>query len=274
MANDVYLITNTVNGKRYVGVTSKGYLFRFYQHIRESRHGTHKSLLHMAIIKYGESAFSIQLIESGVSDDDIKDKEKYYINFYDTYYANHRGYNMTLGGDGMSGYHHTEVSKSKISKMLQGHKYPESRNRKIQQAMLGREYKPEWRAALSNARKGRFGGANNSFYGKHHSASTKQKISDANSKRQILQYALDDLEVLQEFKNFCDAARWVIDNNLSNALVSTIAARLRVVATSENLQCSAYGYRWKIKEGQSTNCRVEDELLSEAQPSVDNTDKI
>ena len=28
------------------------------------------------------------------------------------------------------------------------------------------------------------------------------------------------------------------------------------------------------KEGQSTTCRVDDELLSEVQPSVDNTDKI
>ena len=275
MANDVYLITNVVNGKRYVGVTSKGYLFRFHQHIMESRDKIrHNSLLHKAMVKYGESAFSVQLIETGISDEDIKDKEKYYIRLYDTFYVNHHGYNMTEGGDGMSGYRHTEECKAKISKTLQGHKFPESRNHKIRQAMLGREYKPEWRDALSKSRKGRFAGANNSFYGKQHSADTKQKISDANSKHQILQYDLDTSEVLREFKNFCVAARWVIDNNLSTALVSTIAARLRVVATSENSQCSAYGYCWKIKEGQSTTCRVDDELLSEVQPSVDNTDKI
>lgn len=275
MANDVYLITNVVNGKRYVGVTSKGYLFRFHQHIMESRDTIrHNSLLHQAMVKYGESAFSVQLIETGISDEDIKDKEKYYIRFYDTFYVNHHGYNMTEGGDGMSGYHHTEASKAQISKTLQGHKFPESRNHKIRQAMLGREYKPEWKAALSKTRKGRFAGANNSFYGKQHSASTKQKISDANSKHQILQYDLETSEVLREFKNFCEAARWVIDNNLSNALVSTCAARLRVVATSTNTLCSAYGYRWRIKEGQSTNSKVEDELLSEVQPSVDNTDKI
>lgn len=272
--NEVYLVTNTVNGKQYVGVTSKGYLNRFNQHVREAYGNTHNSLFHQALKKYGKLAFSIQLIEENISDNDIKDKERFYIKKYNTFYLNHHGYNMTEGGDGMSGYCHTVDTKNRISKTLQGHIFPKERNLKIKKAMLGREYKPEWRDALSRSRMGRFGGENNPFYGKHHTDTTKQKISIANSKNVILQLDSKTNEVLQEFRNYCEAARWIIDNNLSTALVTTCAARLRVVTQSTNSLCTAYGYRWRVKEGQSTISKTEDELLFEVQPSVDNTDKI
>ena len=274
MANDVYLITNTVNGKKYVGVTKHGYQFRFHQHILESRTKYHKSILHKAIAKYGEDKFIVEPLEIDVPDELLKEKEKYYIKLYDTFYVNKKGYNMTEGGDGMSGYLHTEATKARISSTLTGHKFPESRNKKIQQAMTGREYKEEWRRALSESRKGRFCGVNNSFYGKQHSDITKDRISQANSKCPVIRCDATSKVELQEYKNFCDAARCVISQGLSNAQVKTSATRIRLVANAENPLCTAYGYIWKLKEGQSTNCSVEVELPHEAQSSVDNTDMI
>ena len=82
MANDVYLITNTVNGKKYVGVTKHGYQFRFHQHILESRANHHNSILHKAIVKYGEDKFIVEPLEVDVPDELLKEKEKYYIKLY------------------------------------------------------------------------------------------------------------------------------------------------------------------------------------------------
>lgn len=274
MANDVYLITNIVNGKKYVGISRNGYQVRFHQHLLESHTKYHNSILHKAIAKYGDDKFVVEPIETDVPDDQIKEKEKYYIKLYDTFYLNKHGYNMTEGGDGMSGYSHTKHTRAQISATLTGHKFPESRNKKIQQAMIGREYKEEWKRALSESRKGRFGGCNNSFYGKTHSDATKQLISDTNSKCPVIKCDPTTMQELQEFKNFCDAARWVISQGLSIAQVKTSSSRIRLVANSKNPLCTAYGYHWKLKEGQSTNCSVGDELPHEAQSSVDNTDKI
>jgi group I intron endonuclease len=274
MANDVYLIINLVNNKKYVGITRNGYLVRFHQHLQESHTAYHNSILHKALAKYGDENFVVKLIETNVPDSQIKEKEKYYIKLYDTFYVNKKGYNMTEGGDGMSGYSHTKQTKAKISSTLTGHKFPKSRNKKIQQAMIGREYKEEWKLALSASRKGRFKGNDNPFYGKRHSNVTIQKLREAHSKCPVACCDIATQSELHTFIGFCDAARWVIASGLTTAQVKTCATRIRVVATSTNTLCTAYGYIWKLKEGQSTNCSVGDELPHEAQSSVDNTDKI
>lgn len=271
--NDVYLITNIVNGKQYVGVTCRGYQARFKEHINESLNFS-STILHNAIRKYGPESFKVELLEDSVPDSDIEHREQYYIKKYNTFYTSGHGYNMTEGGGGMVGYKHTDVSRSKISDSLKGHVFSEERNQKIQAAMLGREYKPEWRRALSESRKGRFTGTDNPFYGKHHSEDTKSTISDANSKFAILQIDIHTHEVIHEFKNLNKAGQWVVDNGLSVAQPATCALRIGEVVRNSNTACTAYGYHWRRKEGQSTNCKAEDELLSEAQPTVDNTVKI
>ena len=64
-----------------------------------------------AIRKYGAENFTISLVEE-VADEELNDKEKYYINYYDSY---HTGYNATLGGDG--GIAHT-ISDEEAQKIL------------------------------------------------------------------------------------------------------------------------------------------------------------
>lgn len=244
---DVYLITNRINGKRYVGITCRGYQARFQEHINEAMNGS-KTMLHNAIRKYGSANFDLMLLESNVESSDICAKEKYYIKLYNTFYPSRIGYNMTEGGDGICGYAHTKEVKQRISNSLKGHKYPESRNQKIQEAMTGREYKPEWRAALSQSRLGRFTGSDNPFYGKHHSAETLAKISEANSKRKVVQLDKTTGKVLNVFNNLEFAGRYVVDNNLSNAKPTTCSVRIGEVCRNKNDSCTAYGFRWSFEE--------------------------
>lgn len=93
----IYKITNNINNKIYIGQTIRSLEKRWKEHIFKSKSGTHMNLpLARAIRKYGAENFTISLVEE-VADEELNDKEKYYINYYDSY---HTGYNATLGGDG------------------------------------------------------------------------------------------------------------------------------------------------------------------------------
>lgn len=245
--NEVYLITNRINGKQYVGVTCRGYQVRFAEHIHDAMSGS-TCILHNAIRKYGPSNFDIMLLESDISDSDIDSKEQYYIKLYNTFYASGIGYNMTEGGGGMVGYKHTAASKKAISESLTGHVFPESRNKKIQHAMTGREYKPEWREALSRSRLGRFTGTENPFYGKHHSEESKSKVSAANTKYRVLQLDPITDAVIQVFNNPGHAGQWVVENGYSSAHPDTCKERIRQVCKGKNISCTAYKFKWRFEE--------------------------
>lgn len=94
----IYVITNQINGKQYVGL-SKNCLKRWFDHYSKSYHSTKKEdkekVLYMAMRKYGRDNFSFQIIEE-CPENKLSEREKYWINKLDTY---KNGYNETLGGE-------------------------------------------------------------------------------------------------------------------------------------------------------------------------------
>ena len=94
MTGKLYLITNKINGKRYVGKTYRTLEARFAQHISEAKRETRP--ICAAIAKYGPESFIIELL-SEHEKDELEAAEQSAISFYDTY---NKGYNATLGGDG------------------------------------------------------------------------------------------------------------------------------------------------------------------------------
>lgn len=95
----IYLITNIINGKQYVGKTEKNDIQeRWKEHCRDyKKERCEKRPLYNAMKKYGIENFLIQLIENVSCEDDLEEKEIYWIKQYNTYY---NGYNATKGGDG------------------------------------------------------------------------------------------------------------------------------------------------------------------------------
>lgn len=93
----IYKIVNDVNSKIYIGKTTRSLQTRFEEHIKNT--SNYKSAISAAIQKYGEKHFQIQLIEDNIPDEQLNQKERYWINFYDSY---RKGYNLTPGGDGKS----------------------------------------------------------------------------------------------------------------------------------------------------------------------------
>lgn len=116
----IYKITNIVNGKVYIGKTNNVEK-RWSKHVRHSCDPKckHHFILHQAIAKYGVINFSHEIIET-VNDERLSlDREVYWISFYKSNvsrYGSQHGYNLTDGGDGASGYRHSEESKQKMRK--------------------------------------------------------------------------------------------------------------------------------------------------------------
>lgn len=181
----IYLYENAINHKKYVGQTTKS--------VKE-RHQNHKwqkynSYFHNALTKYGEDNFTLKVIDVAYSQEELDEKEIYWIKYYDSV---KQGYNLTSGGGGMSGFKHSEETKEYLRQINLGENNP----------MFQKEFTPEMRKTWSDSHRGLFKGRkltetqkekirkskigkyiveNNPMYGKHHTSETKDKIR--NNKR-------------------------------------------------------------------------------------------
>lgn len=99
----IYKITNIVNNKIYIGLTTQTIKERWRQHASSAYSKKSKSyneVFKKAIRKYGENSFKIEEIDNGFTLEELKEKEKYWISYYNCCYANGGvGYNGTEGGD-------------------------------------------------------------------------------------------------------------------------------------------------------------------------------
>ncbi|OHD22819.1 MAG: hypothetical protein A2Y34_04325 [Spirochaetes bacterium GWC1_27_15] len=91
----IYCATNTVNDKRYIGQTIRGLNRRKKEHISQANNES-KYAFHLAISKYGEDAFEWAIIDIAENQEELDEKELYWIDYYNCYGVN--GYNMTVGG--------------------------------------------------------------------------------------------------------------------------------------------------------------------------------
>lgn|SRR3990167_8432538 len=107
----VYEITNSINGKKYVGITSRTIEERFQEHISRAKSGTRENRLYVAMRKYGCENFSVNLLIQINNEDDVRELETAFIKRCDSY---ENGYNCNLGGHGFLTF--PEEIKAKISK--------------------------------------------------------------------------------------------------------------------------------------------------------------
>ena len=95
----IYKIENLINHKKYIG-KANNINKRFGEHKRLAFYPTEPSYnypLYKAIRKYGLNNFDFSIIEE-CKESELNEKEKYWIDFYNTYKG--EGYNQTPGGDG------------------------------------------------------------------------------------------------------------------------------------------------------------------------------
>ena len=127
---------------------------RYFAHANPEYYKTDKTYFGRAKNKYGIDSFEYSILEENIPEEQLSDKEVYYISKFDSV---SNGYNSTPGGEGGNTYiRKTEEEMFKIKK-------------KISRANSG----------SNNGNKGQFIGEKNSMYGKKQSDETKHKISIA-----------------------------------------------------------------------------------------------
>lgn len=128
----IYLTTNNINGKKYVGhckyskKTWKTYL------------GSGKHIL-SAIKKYGKDSFSRVILEEATSKEHLIQLEEYYIKLYDAANSNNF-YNIS--------------EKSYVTRGFSGKKHTKQRNKRISEILKGKKRPPHVGVAVSKSRKG------------------------------------------------------------------------------------------------------------------------
>jgi group I intron endonuclease len=138
----IYCITNSSNGKRYVGQTSHSLQTRLGNHFRAARaHRMYR--LQQAIRKWGEENFSISLIRITLTQAEANDAEKHYIAVYRSF-EHAFGYNMTEGGFAMS---------EKARESRRGRRLTSAQREHLRVVNTGR--KCDWADKISAALKGR-----------------------------------------------------------------------------------------------------------------------
>lgn len=140
----VYKITNTLNNKCYVGYTKFSIDKRWNQHIHRSNKRNINVKFDNALRKYSIANWNVEVLEEGLTVNQSKVKEQFYINLFDSY---NNGYNSTLGGDGNQGILMSEESNKKRSNALKGK--PKNYVR-----MHGKNHSNESKLKISSSHKG------------------------------------------------------------------------------------------------------------------------
>lgn len=118
---EVYKLTNLVNNKVYIGVTSIGSGKRFKLHVYKTNNGSNYPL-HNAIREYGENNFKIDILEICESTEQLRERERYFISLFNSQDSN-IGYNTTAGGEY---FEVTQEMRESLSKAQKGRAHVEA----------------------------------------------------------------------------------------------------------------------------------------------------
>lgn len=211
----IYVITNDINGKQYIGKTNFSIERRFQEHIYDSmRKRCNNRPLYAAMNKYGIEHFSISILEE-CSAEESADREIYWIDKLCTY--GHTGYNATKGGDSKKYYDYEKIAK----------KYLELKNQRATAAYFGCDAGtvkiacesmnvPTNLGTIINAKK------------------TSKSVMQCDKK--------DHSIIYNTFSSLSQAAIFMVENSLTNCKKSTIKTHIQEVCVGKRK--SAAGFYW------------------------------
>lgn len=274
----IYIITNTINGKVYVGQAQDIYL-RTKQHILNEKN----YLLKKAFEKYGMDKFTIDVLEQ-CEIEMLNKREQYWMDYYEVVDKN-KGYNIcpvagsTRGlkksqeeKEKMSerasrrigelnpfyGQHHSDDTKEQIRQKKIGQVISDETKRKISQKHTGKKFSEERKMAISKALKGK---EKTKEHGKHISESKmgsvlseehkmsisrtirekidKGEIDYSDRYRKVNQIDKKTNEVLNTFESISEVAKYLGRKDANH--VSDVCKHKEHCKT-------AYGYKWEYAD--------------------------
>lgn len=210
----IYQIINNINNKIYIGKTEFSIEKRFKEHCQDAfREKNEKRPLYAAMRKYGIENFHIELIEET---DNPEEREIYWIEQKRSF---KNGYNATLGGDGK--------------------KY-------IDYDLVIATYN-ELQSIVDTANKLNIhkDSVANILHNSNISICSAKEVLTKKYGKIIHMYDLNN-NYLKTFPSANAAARYMVENNLTNCKISTIKQHITEVCT--NRRKTAAKFKWKYGE--------------------------
>lgn len=191
MVCGIYIITNIINWKIYIGSSNK-INNRWNQHKSLLRRNKHENpYLQRAWLKYGEENFIFE-IEEICLEENLFIEEQRYLDWLEPY-DHWIGYNICLTANGIIVSNET---KRKISLALTGKKLTEEHKRNMSEAKKGKKHTEESKKKMSISQQNKSmetlqklseasRGENNPFFGKEHTEESKKKMSEAKKGKKL-----------------------------------------------------------------------------------------
>ena len=151
----VYLITNLLNGKQYVGATIKTLDQRWKLHVKDSLSEKEEYYFHRAIRTHGPENFKCEILCEHPNENYVFDVlEPQYIKEYKTH-STEGGYNTTFGGRGFLGGKHSEKTKNILREKSTGKVCSPETREKIAASKRGKPGPTAGRKLPQMSRKGK-----------------------------------------------------------------------------------------------------------------------
>jgi group I intron endonuclease len=189
----IYKVTNKINGKSYIGQTTKTLIQRKRAHYNAMRYDNY--YFHNALKKYNKEDFEWKIIEKCNSAEELNEMEFHYIKQYKSHKLEN-GYNISFGGSGGDNFTNNPNKEFIRQKLIDrwknkkhpwiGKKHTEETKRKISEKAKNRTFSDETIKKFSKIRK--------NMVGKKNPLSKKWKIIFPNEE-EIIVYIL---------RNFCN----------------------------------------------------------------------
>jgi group I intron endonuclease len=235
MAAGIYAITNTTNGKVYIGSTVD-FERRWGRHKDDLRLNQHHNLhLQCSWNKYGKDIFEFGILEYLNNLDELHLAEIFWVDIYKE--EGRDIYNIATPGKAPTlGLPVSKETRHKISEALKGVPKSEEHRRKLSKAnmgkpngMLGRKHSKESRRRMSAAQMG-----NTNTLGHKLSEEHKRKLIEANIKLYPAFVNRETGEVIPEGynltalcreRNLCPANMWNVAHRNSRSYKGWVLAR-------------------------------------------------
>lgn len=158
----IYMLIDKRNGKKYIGKHNGSYKYYWSSGIIPNKISN----------KYGKDIFERIILEDNIDNEVLNDKEKFYIDHYNTV---NEGYNLTNGGDGgdwtvgKTEEELLEIGK-KISERQLGRVFSEETRYRMSESGKVKHFTEEHKIKISESLKG--------ITGRTHTEETKKKLSE------------------------------------------------------------------------------------------------
>lgn len=270
----IYLWTNQVNGKLYVGQTQNFYV-RIKQYVRGN---DSDRVIGRAFAKYGIDNFTVDILERDIPIEKLDEREQYWMDYYKSYERN-IGYNVCREAGTTRGFHHSEESREAMSKHrkeyfeahpdaikrgkdnpMYGRKMSEERKESLRHRNLGNQYAKGARWDMSEETKQKISAAlkgNQNCLGRKLSQETKDKIAESNRRRvysEETKAKISEANKGKSMKRIMCIETGVVYDGIVKAVELTGISYSAISHCCRGCQKTAGGYHWKYYVDEETSC--------------------